>query len=351
MATIKVVNGALDVVMIDGQERLALRGVIDSMSLTSILVPDYQREVLADGKIDVLKKALTNSRVPDIDLGMRGSGLDELGNGEFLLRDATYVIDGLQRTTAACRLAEEGVVLPHLGAIIHFDTDEAWERKRFEALNLGQTGLNTNVILRNFALEHSAASLMYGMTQDKKFVLYDKVCWQQNMRRTDMVTAITFYKVVGRLHSHLGPGKSDPRSLARTGIPKILKRVNNATFTYNVRTFFGFIDEAYGLSNIAYRQHAVHLKTSFLLALAGVISDYEEFWDGNRLTINADLRRKLAKFPLQDPHVKDLAGSAGKATMILEQLIIDHLNANRRTTHLRKRDWIAPDEVSDVEEE
>lgn len=343
MPTIKVVNGALDVMSIDGQERFALRGVIDPMSLPNIQVPPYQRETLADTKIDVLKKALATGRVPDIDLGMRGDSIDELGDGEFLLRDDTFVIDGLQRTTAAIRLTDDGI-LPSLGALIHFNTDEAWERKRFEALNVGQTGLNTNVILRNLAQDIDGAKVVYDLTFDRQFVLKDKICWQQDMRRNDLLTAITFYKVIGRLHSHLGPGKSDPKSLAKTGIPKILESVKPAVFSHNVRYFFAFIDEAFGLKDIAYRKHAVHLKSSFLQALAGVVSDHEDFWDGNRLVINPDLRRKLAKFPLMDPYVKDLSGSAGKAILILEQLIVDHVNANKRTRHLKKRDYIAPTE-------
>jgi len=345
MPTIKVVNGALDVIEIDGIERFALRGVIDPPTLSSINVPDYQREILADGKIDVLKKALETGRVPDIDLGMRGSSMAELGDGVFLLHDDVYVIDGLQRSTAASRLFAQDV-MPHLGAIIHFDTDEAWERKRFEALNLGQTGLNSNVILRNLAHDEPAAKIVYDLTQSPKFIIHDKISWQQNMRRTDLLTAITFYKVIGRLHSHLGPGKSDPRSLAKTGLPKILKTVKPAVFEYNVNYLFKVIDEMYGLLNIAYRTHAVHLKTSFLIAFAGVVSDHTDFWDGNRLLISKDLRLKMSKFPLTDPHVKDLSGSAGKAILLLEQLIIDHINSNRRTRRLTKRNWIPePDEA------
>lgn len=341
MSTIKVVNGALDIIEIDGVERFALRGVIDPPSLSGINVPEYQREILADGKIDVLKKALETGRVPDIDLGMRGSAMTDLGDGVFLLRDDIFVIDGLQRTTAAMRLFEQDV-MPHLGAIIHFDTTEVWERKRFEALNLGQTGLNSNVILRNLAHDEPAAKVVYDITQGRQFIIRDKISWQQNMRRTDLITAITFYKVIGRLHSHLGPGKSDPRSLAKTGFPKIFKTVKPAVFEYNVNYFFKVIDELYGLQNIAYRAHAVHLKTSFLIALAGVVSDYVDFWDGNRLVVSKELRLKLAKFPLTDPHVKDLSSSAGKAITLLESLIVEHINSNKRTRRLTKRDWIPP---------
>jgi hypothetical protein len=350
-AVIKMINAALDIVVIDGEERLAIRGVIDPMSLVNVKVPEYQREILADGKIEVLKKALTNSRVPDIDLGMRGNSMEELSNGEFLLHDDVYVIDGLQRNTAAKRLLEEGVMIPHLGAMIHVDTNEEWERRRFQALNTGQTNLNTNVLLRNLAKEVPAAGMVYQLTQSNQFVLKGKVCWQQNMRRGDLLTAISFYKVIGRLHSHLGPGRSDPRALAQSGIPKILERVSHRTFAYNVITFFNFLNESYGILDVAYRKHAVALKGSFLMALAGVLSDYEEFWDGDKLAINADLRRKLAIFQLNDPYVKDLASSAGKAISLLENLLVEHINSGKRTRRLKRRDYIAPDETVSEETE
>lgn len=347
---IKVINGALDVVDIDGEERLAVRGVIEPMSLAGILTPPYQREILKDGKIDDLKKAIKTSRVPDIDLGMRGTNMDELGNGEFLFHDDTYVVDGLQRCTAARRLLEEGFT-PHLGAIIHLETDEVWERRRFEALNIGQTSLNANVILRNLAEENDAAKLVYLFSKSKQFVLKDRVSWQQSMNRNHLITASTYYKVIGRLHSHLGPGRSSARALAQSGIPKIIERIKGSVFTGNINTFFTFIDETWGILDVAYRQHATALKNSFLLALAGAFSDYEEFWDGDKLSISADLRRKLSTFQLSDPYVKGLASSAGMASTILEQLLIDHINSGKRTRHLKRRDYIAPEEGVEPQDE
>lgn len=348
--SISILNGAMDLVEIDGEERLVIRGVIDPASLPQILTPVYQREILADGKVDVLKTAIKTSRVPDIDLGMRGFNVTELGDGRFLLQDDVYVIDGLQRSTAAKRLFAEGTT-PHLGAMVHVGTNEDWERKRFQALNVGQTGLHSNVILRNLAEENPSAKLVYTMTLSKTFVLHDKVCWGQNMRRNDLISAVLFYKVIGRLHSHLGPGRSDPRSLASSGIPKIISTVTGRVFQSNVNTFFTFLNEAYDVLDVAYRQHAIALKASFLIALAGVISDHEDFWDGNKLVISADLRRKLATFPLLDPHVKGLAGSAGTAIQMLEMMLQQHIDSGKRTRRLKRRDYIAADETVGGEQE
>lgn len=347
---IKVINGALDIVMIDGEERLAIRGVIDPMSLANILTPGYQREVLTDGKIDVLKKALATSRVPDIDLGMRGTNMQEQGNGQFLLMDQTFVIDGLQRRTAAERLLQEGTT-PHLGALVHLDTNENWERRRFEALNSGQTNVSTNVILRNLAEDNPGANVVYSFSNSNRFILKGKVSWKQSMGRGDLLTGIMFYKVIARLHSHLGPGRSnDAKALAMSGIPKIINRINGRVFIENVNTFFTFLNDTYNILDVSYRQHAVALKGNFMMALAGIFSDYEEFWVDDRLTINADLKRKLGTFAITDPYVKELASSGGRTTVMLENLIITHINAGKRTRHLKRRDYIAPEEIETGEE-
>jgi len=348
---IKVINGALDIVTIDGEERLAIRGVIDPLSLASIITPGYQREVLTDGKIDVLKKALATSRVPDIDLGMRGANMQEEGSGQFLLMDQIFVIDGLQRRTAAQRLLQEGTP-PHLGALIHLDTNEDWERRRFEALNSGQTNVSTNVILRNLAQDNVGADLVYKFSNSKRFILANRISWKQSMGRGDLLTGIMFYKVIARLHSHLGPGRStDAKALAQSGIPKILSRIGGRAFIDNVNTFFTFLNDSYGILDVSYRQHAVALKGNFMMALAGIFSDYEEFWVGNRLTIPADLKRKLGTFAITDPYVKELASSGGRTTVMLENLLITHINSGKRTRHLKRRDYIAPEEIDGSSEQ
>jgi hypothetical protein len=338
MTAVKVVKGALDVIEVDGVELLALRGQIDPHSLKNILTPPYQREVLSLSKIERLKDALRTSRVPEIDLGMRGDQCREMGKGIFMLHDPVYVVDGLQRKTAGEQLVEAGLALPHIGALIHFNTTEEWELKRFTDLNTGQTGLSNNVMLRNLALRNAGAAVMYRLaTQDKIPVLGGKICWTQNMRVGDLLTAITYYKVVGRLMGHAGPGRSGPIISATGGIDKMIAAVSRNVFIHNVRTFFQLIDETFGIANVAYRNQAVQLKASFLLALAGVISDHENFWDGDRLDISPDLKKRLAAFPINDQHVRQLAGSAGQAITILEVLIIEHLNYKKTTRKLKRR--------------
>lgn len=337
MPQLKIVGGVLDVIELDGVERLAIRGLIDPHSLQDIKVPPYQREVLSQPKIKALKDALKHSRVPEVDLGMRGDLYDERPKGIFYLNSDVFVIDGLQRVTAGKELVASEEAFPYISAVVHFDTTENWERERFTALNTGQTGLSNNVMLRNLAGENAGAAVIYRITQDKGFVLGDKVAWTQNMHKGDLLTAITFYKVVGRLMSHAGPGRSGPVSIASGGADKIIKKVGRNNFIANVKSFFTLVDETFGVASVAYRNQAVQLKASFLLALAGVVSDHENWWDGDRLEVPTDLKRRLALFPISDGTVVQLAGSAGKAISMLEYLLIDHLNTRKSTRKLRRR--------------
>ena len=143
--SIKIIHAALDE---EGAE-IVLRGVVDATSLTNLKVAEYQREVLPDRRISELMKALQGGGVPDIQLGCRGgnwrSGSDA---GTFYIQDDVYIIDGLQRCTAALRLLQKGII-PRIGAMISFNTTEEMERKRFKALNLTRVKLSPNVTLRN----------------------------------------------------------------------------------------------------------------------------------------------------------------------------------------------------------
>lgn len=197
--------------------------------------------------------------------------------------------------------------------------------------------MSNNVTLRNLASTTDGAKVMLRITEDKQFVLCNKVTWCQSMRRGDLITAISYYKVVGRLHGHAGPGRGGVRQIASGGIDKIIANVGKNNFMYNVRTFFLLIDEAFGVRTVAYRQHAVQLKSTFMLAMAGMISDHEDFWENDRLVVPAHLKKKLALFPITDPHVGSLSGSAGPAVSMLENLLVEHINSGKRTRRLKRR--------------
>lgn len=358
MPKLKVVNGKLDVIPIEEKENFALYGQIDPMSLADIRDDDYQREILSEKKIKDLQTAmLRGERISPVDLGMRGDSYEERPRGTFYLDSPVYVIDGLQRITAAKRLVERGEIYPALHALIHFETTPEWELRRFTKINTGQTSLSGNILLRNLAKSNEGARVMLKITSDTKFVLDGKVSWNQNMRRTDLIRATTYYKAVGRLMSFAGPGKSSPIDMATGGIDKMIAKVGRNVFIHNVRAFFLLVDEVYGVKTVAYRQEASQLKASFLSALAGVLSDHENFWEGNRLEVPAPLKRRLAAFPIMDPYVRSLAAGTSGVIPLLEQKIIDHLNERspKKSPRLKRRltaeDLVETDETAGDEDE
>lgn len=348
--SVKVINAALDETP---QGEIVLRGVIDPDSLGFLQVDDYQREILSKEKIRKLKKALMRSRVPDIDLGMRGQRCREV-SGSFYLQDPVYIVDGLQRVSAAQEmlLDESCEVIPHLGAVIHFGTNEEWERERFEDLNVGQTGLSGNVTLRNKRVTVPAMDALYKLSGSEAFVLTDKICWQQQMRRgNDLLTATTLVKVVGRLHGHAGPGSGSNVIELANGLQKIMDNVGRATFIQNIRLFFDVVDQAWGIRRVAYRQGAPFLKATFLITLAKVLSDHVNFWDGDKLVVDKSVVNKLAQFPVDDPELMRLASSSGMAADTLYWHFVKHINSGRRTRRLQLRRGMYDSDIEEFGEE
>ena len=332
---LRITHAALDEV--EGGE-IILRGRVDSTCLDLLETDSYQREILPPVKISRLMHAFQNgSSVPDIDLGMRGEKYKEPESGTFILYDPVYIIDGLQRITAGRNLIAGGI-FPRIGAVVHFGTTKKWECDRFKLLNYDRTRLASNVLLRNLSAESPVVETVFRMsTSDKVFVLSEKVCWQQNVLRGHLISAMTFFRVAGVLHGHLGAGKSSNLYDLVEGLDKIMEGVGRNTFRDNVKAFWGLIDECWGLRNVAFVSGATHLKYSFLMALARMCSDYKNFWQENRFYCPVDYARKLRLFPIGDPSVRDMAGSAGKAQEVLYHLLVDHMNKGKRTRHLLKR--------------
>lgn len=331
---VKIVHGALD--LDDEGQEIILRGRLDLNSLETLLTDDYQREVLPTTTLQKILSGFSTGSIPDIDLGMRGQRVQETEAGVFLLKDPVFIIDGLQRVTAAKKYLAEGNN-PRLGAIIHFGTTREWEIKRFHILNADRTKLSANVLLRNMKDDFEVVATLLLLSKDSDFVLGRRICWQQRMLRQHLISAVTFLKVVGALHSHIGPGKSNNVAELVPAIQKTMGVVGRNILRDNVRIFFEAVDECWDVRNIVYKEGAPYIRLSFMVCLAEIFSEHSTFWRDRRLFIEASWRKKLKLFPIGDPTVKQLASASGQARYMLKQLIIDHLNRGKRTRRLRKR--------------
>jgi hypothetical protein len=332
--SIKLTHAALA----DKDGEIVLRGVLDPASLHLIQADDYQREVLPLSSLNSLIEAFSSntSHIPDVSLGMRGGGyLDR--EGAFYLQDPVYVIDGLQRISAALYVLRSGKnTCPSLGATVYFNTTKEMERDLFRTLNVNRNRLSPNILIRNLRETNTAVEMLYNLCRDKSFVLYDRICWQQRMRRSELLTALMLLKLCGILHSTWGPGLSTKLQEAAASQQKTMTMVGRTTMRDNIKTLFEVIDGAWGIRSVAFREAASYLRGSFLMAVGYVMAHHRNFWDDNkRLVVSPDMRRKLATFPVNDPQVASLSSASGTARNLLYQLLVNHLNSGKRTRRLR----------------
>ncbi len=336
---LKLLHPTIDVVgERETEQRLVIRGVIDPSTIQAIRVDNYQRQVLGGGKSSALKAAAKTSTLPDVELGMRGDGYQTRGEGDqqcFVLTDPVYVIDGLQRVAAVKAALEEGAVSPKIGAVVHVDTTVEWEIERFKILNQERTRLSPGVLLRNERSRNSAIDALFRLTtEDADFVLYRRVCWEQRMRRDELLQALKFCRVISVLHSRFAAGMSEDVRHLGANLSRQRDTVGPSVFMNNVKMFYGIVQDLWGIKDITYREQALQLKGGFLNALALLFSQMDEFWVRDRLSLDKRQRKKLSKFPLKDSSVAGLCGGGGASVSVLLEVMKHHLNSGRRTNRI-----------------
>lgn len=338
--SIKIINYALDDSPLRGGT-IILRGVVSADTLQFLKSDDYQREVMAITPRSKIQQGLkAGEPFPDIELGMRGERFIER-NDAIYLQDDVFIIDGLQRVSGALHyLANQTGAPVRLGAVIHFNTTKDWERSRFEILNMERRKVSPNLLLRNSAEDNNALALLLDMSRnDTRFALYQRVSWQQQMKRGELITALQLLKSVNALHRHTIGLRGNRTSLSTLSdfMTKIYNTCGTQVIKANTRAFYDLIDECWGLRAIQYRETAPQVKGTLNAVLATLLSDHEDFWQEKRLFVSADLRRKLSKFRLSDPNVANLAAGNTGAGHLLYSMLKDHLNSGKRTGHLKQR--------------
>lgn len=331
--TVRIIHAALD----EQDNDIIARGVIDLDNLNDIRIAEYQREVAPLATLEELAEAFRKNEVPDIELGMRGHTCDTKGD-VILLKDPVFVVDGLQRMSAAKHAISMGIT-PRLGATVHFGTTEDWERKRFHVLNAKRKKVSPNVLLRNLRHDYEVIDMIYKLSWDSQFAARGRVSWTQRMQREQIFTALSILKATGGLHQSFGPGRSTSISGLVPNLQKIYTRIGRVAFRHNMVEFFDIIEACWGIREVVYREQATHLKGSFLTALAEVFARHDVFWTENtaRLNVSADIRAKLRIFPLRDPQVVALATTSGTgARSMLYRLLVDHINSGKRSRRLQE---------------
>lgn len=347
---VRVLNGAVDIRNIAGEDRFILRGVIDPTTIQNIQVGEYQREA---GSLSDLSKLIAaikaGEQLPDVEIGIRGDNVKEI-KGVHNIESDCFVVDGLQRLTAAKRVLDEmGMTFPlHLGALFHYSSSEEWERNRFKVLNLYRRKVSPNVILRNERVSEPVQALYNMSVSHDNFVLRGKISWGQKMGRGELVTALAALKAVGVLHNHWGPGLSSSLEQLVEATNKTFTIVGPNTWRANVRQFFYIIDQAFGLASISYRDLSPQVKGGFLRTMARVFADHQNFWDGEKLKIDPKDLAKLRQFPIRDPGILALVAGTGTVVEPLYVKLVEFLNSYRRTNRLIKWDGRPADGILSI---
>jgi hypothetical protein len=341
---IKITNAALD----EFDNHIMLRGVIDPASLGFLKVAPYQREVQGRKDIrSVMRGFETRGGVPNIEVGMRGRSFTKAG-GDYYLQDECYIIDGHKRTTAAKEVLKNGKY-PKVGVMIHFCTTEAWETERFGIVNMNRVKISPSVRIRNQATQNAAVRMLYELNRDQSFVLGGRVSWDQHMKRGQLIKGQTLLKASCLLHRRLGPGLASTRYAEMTnGFLKVLNQVDHLTLEENVKTFWHVIDKCFNVRGLDIAGSAPYIKDGFLEVLAKLLSDHKDFWEGNKLTVATDLRRKLALFPIRDPRVAYVCGASRNEQNELYYGLETHLNKGRRRTNLLTKFVVTEFEENDA---
>ena len=340
--TVRLQSAALD----DKNGEVVAHGWLDIEAIENLRVGDYQREILEvrRNKKSSLRKAIEEGeRLPDIMLGMRGEKYTQRGSSMALESDV-FIIDGLQRISALRKYASENpdkAKEVRIGAEVRFDTTRDTEAALFTTLNLKRKAMAPSVILRNERNNSNGVATLYGITMtDKNSPLFGKVCWDQQMHRGELMTAMTFAKACLTLHRHAAPGGRFLTSV--TTIPRVLDNMASAAgmqnFRANLLSFYEMIDEVWGLRGTKYADRLTHTRGNFMVQLAAMLSDHEDFWDGNKLVLDAAHKAKLKSFPVEDPTIVRLSGAGNAAGALLYRHFVDHMNRSKQASrHLVTR--------------
>lgn len=342
-------RATLDEIPGKNSSQIVLRGVLDPASLEWLKVDEYQREPLPLSSLSKLWEALKNGEsLPDIELGMRGNDFDVSKNDtEFWLKGDVFIIDGQQRRNAALHILS---LLPDLqvrmGAMVHFGTSREWERERFRILNLDRSKVSPNVLLRNMRHQSVSILTLYGLSHsESNFALFERVCWKQSQSKNELITARTLATVAGVLHAHRSPAFRNSISELVPALERQSGFVKLDRWRKNIVEFFDVVDEAFGVRNVTMRDISPQVRAGFLVQLALIFSDHQNFWrepNETELYVDSEMEKRLASFPLLDPTVANLVstssgGYGGGQPTLLYSMIRDHFNRGLSKNRLRNR--------------
>lgn len=324
-------------------------GFLDVDSMSELKVDDYQREFLGSvggkgGGTKIAQAVEGGVRLPSVVIGMRGQRFSSRGDTMYL-EDPCYIVDGLQRIFTIRQYAQKHLTKAaglRIGAEVRFNTNKDSEKILFHALNAFRTSMSGNIMLRNKKDDNKAIKVLHDLSfKDTRSPLFKKVQWAQRMARGELFTAIALVRVLSTLHAtdssgiaSVARGNVDQSSAA---LLKQMEKIGDNLFRDNVVSFFSVLDDAFDTSHIEFREKATVIKGNFMLALAQMLAEHQNFWHGRRLVVASVFRKQLSKFPVKDGEVMRLAGAGNMAIPLLYDILIRHMNKGKSVNKLIKK--------------
>lgn len=311
-----------------------LLGVLDTSTLDNVLDDEYQRERLPVTSVDGWKKALQAGEVPPLVMGVRGDRWGRQGN-KWVLHDPAYVIDGLQRLTAARSIMAEGVP-PFLLTAIHLGTNPRYERELFLRLNSTQRKVGANVLLRNVREREPSVAVLFSYSHFEQSPLNNRVTWAQVARKSDLMTAVMLLRVASAVHAHFGPTQYTRVQDMLNGLDGVVNDMGAEQFSQNIIALFEMFDSLWKIGELKDKRHSLHLKLCWMLSVCRLLAQHQNFWDGHKLVIPDWAQRKLGNYKVDDPLMEGTIKTFGRASDVLVASFVDHLNVRRPNDPLVK---------------
>lgn len=330
-----------------------IRGHISKEAIPLLQTGSYQRSAnFSPAKTKRLVKAILAGKIrrfPDIILGMRGHHWDSINRG-IALRDAVYIIDGVQRTFAWKLVSDEEPDKVYvLGVKVYINTNQEIETTMFRELNTGHTAMAPSVILRNEKEHSRVAAMLYGLSHQVGFVLKDRVCWDQAMNKSangDLIKGAVLLSLLRALHRHKFQGESTSRGGG--GILDMLSSTDNQIDNIglmkarqNMITFFNAVDETWGIKNITTSHSLPHMHWGWLNTFALIFSDHLEFWKDADSTVlhlaSAVIHNLKAKVDPNDAALMTVSRGNREAREVFYEMMVKRINRNGLTDRYQAR--------------
>jgi hypothetical protein len=236
-------------------------------------------------------------KVEDICIGMRGERYDVTNAGHYVLHDKCYIINGVQRWTAA-KLALMGRpdLTIRLGAKIYFNTTAQKENDMFCAMNATQQRVAPTILIRNKYQDSAAAKAIFDTCGAKNFALKNRVGWNQKLMQGEVMNGMSLTKIAGSLHSNRGAVAAGRAYDVLAALEKACEIISAPVLQQNLIEFFRIVDNCWNLAG----KRSPALNNDFLTILARLFSSYDCFWDANSLFMPDKYMKRLAKIDVED---------------------------------------------------